>query len=158
MVRKQKVSTWNNVDREWKLTALGKTFYSLHSMFSDNCSRIFLQMGGPSSKFYCCGFGIYFLRVEGNRLQGALGLYNSLSHSTSVDEDSYKSDCFAIGIDVEKLPMVMASGENLSAGSTVFLKVKGMGSTTSDVPRRATICAHFEKVTPIQDTVVEVFE
>ena len=28
------------------------------------------------------------------RLQGALGLYNSLAHSTSVDAASYKSDCF----------------------------------------------------------------
>jgi len=92
------------------------------------------------------------------RLQGALGLYNSLAHSTSVDEDSYKSDCFAVGIDVERLSMVMASGENLSTGQTIFLKVKGMGSTTSDVPRQCRICAHFEKVISIQDTVVEVFE
>ncbi len=45
------------------------------------------------------------------RLGGALGLAGSLSHTTSVDEDAYKSDCFAIGIDVEKLPMIMASGE-----------------------------------------------
>ncbi len=35
------------------------------------------------------------------RLQTSLGLYNSLSHSTSVDEDSYKSDCFALGIDCD---------------------------------------------------------
>ena len=54
--------------------------------------------------------------------------------------------------------MVSASGENLSTGQTIFLKVKGMGTSTSDVPRRATICAHFEKVISIQDTVVEVFE
>ena len=101
------------------------------------------------------------------RLQGALGLRDSLAHSTSVDQDSYNSDCFCLGIDVEKLSMVMASGENLSTGQTIFLKVKGMGSTapvagtvntTTDVPRRATICAHFEKVISIQDTVVEVFE
>ena len=57
------------------------------------------------------------------RLQGALGLAGSLAHSTSVDEDSYKSDCFAVGIDVEKLPMVLASGENMSIGQTIFLKV-----------------------------------
>ena len=92
------------------------------------------------------------------RLQGALGLYNSLSHSTSVDQDSYTSDCFAIGIDVEKLPMVMSSGENMSTGQTIFLKIKGMGTNSSDVPRRTTICSHFEKVISIQDTVVEVFE
>ena len=92
------------------------------------------------------------------RLQGALGLYNSLAHSTSVDEDSYKSDCHMLGIDVEKLPMVMSSGENLSTGQTIFLKVKGMGSSSSDVPRQCRICAHFEKVISIQDTVVEVFE
>ncbi len=92
------------------------------------------------------------------RLQGALGLYNSLAHSTSVDLASYKSDCFAIGIDVEKLPMVSASGENLSTGQTIFLKVKGMGTDANDVPRQCRVCAHFEKVISIMDTVVEVFE
>ena len=92
------------------------------------------------------------------RLQGALGLYHSLAHSTSVDQASYKSDCFAIGIDVEKLPMVSASGENLSSGQTNFLRVKDMGTVAGDVPRRATICAHFEKVISILDTTVEVFE
>ena len=92
------------------------------------------------------------------RLQGALGLYNSLAHSTSVDLASYKSDCFCVGICVEKLPMVSASGENLSTGQTIFLKIKGMGTDSSDVPRQARICAHFEKVISIMDTVVEVFE
>ena len=92
------------------------------------------------------------------RLLGALGLRDSLAHSTSVDEDSYNSNHFAIGVDVEKLPMVMASGENLSTGQTIFLKVKGMGTSSSDVPRRATICAHFEKIISIADTVVDTFE
>ena len=54
--------------------------------------------------------------------------------------------------------MVMASGENLSTGQTIFLKVKGMGSSSSDVPRQCRVCAHFEKVISIQDTVVEVFD
>ena len=54
------------------------------------------------------------------RLQGALGLYTSLAHSTSVDAASYKSDCFAFGIDVERLPMVSASGGNLSSGQKYF--------------------------------------
>jgi hypothetical protein len=92
------------------------------------------------------------------RLGGALGLGNSLAHSTSVDAASYKSDCFAIGIDVEKLPMVSASGENLSTGQTIFLKVKGMGTDANAVPQQCRICAHFEKVISIQDTVVDVFE
>ena len=92
------------------------------------------------------------------RLQGALGLYNSLAHSTGVDLASYKSDCFALGIDCERLPMVSASGENLSTGQTIFLKVKGMGTDAADVPRQCRICAHFEKVISIHDTVVEVFE
>jgi hypothetical protein len=101
------------------------------------------------------------------RLQGALGLYNSLAHSTSVDEDAYKSNCFCCATDCERLPMVMASGENTSSGQTIFLKIKNMGSTTpvagtvnttTDVPRRATIFCHFEKVISIQDTIVEVFE
>ena len=45
------------------------------------------------------------------RLQEALGLRQSLAHSTSVDEDSYKSSAFAIGLSTEKLDGVMASGE-----------------------------------------------
>lgn len=92
------------------------------------------------------------------RLQGALGLYNSLASSTSVDLASYKSDCFAIGIDVERLPMVSASGEKLSTGQTIFLKVKGMGTDSSDVARECRVCTHFEKFIGIHDTVVEVFE
>jgi len=90
------------------------------------------------------------------RLQESLGLRQSLAHSTSVDEDSYKSSAFAIGISTEKLEGVMASGENLSSGQTIFLRCKGFGSTT-DVPRRATVLMHFESVVSIQDTVVEVF-
>ena len=61
------------------------------------------------------------------RLQGALGLVNSLAHSTSVDQAGYTSDCFAIGIDVKKMPMVSASGENLSTGQTIFLKSERYG-------------------------------
>jgi len=92
------------------------------------------------------------------RLQGALGLYNSLAHSTSVDLASYKSDCYCLAADVERMPMVSASGENLSTGQTIFLKVKGMGTDSSDVPRQCRVCAHFEKIISIHDTVVEVFE
>ncbi len=54
--------------------------------------------------------------------------------------------------------MVSSSGENLSTGQTIFLKVKGMGTDANDVPRQCRVCAHFEKVISIQDTVVDVFE
>ena len=91
------------------------------------------------------------------RLQGALGLYNSLAHSTSVDQDSYTSDTFMLATDCEAAPMVSASGENLSTGQTIFLKVKNMGTTSADVPRQARVCAHFEQVISISDTVVDVF-
>ena len=91
------------------------------------------------------------------RLQGALGVYNSLAHATSVDQDSYTSNTFAIGVDCERMPMVSASGENLSTGQTIFLKVKGMGTTSADVPRQCRVCAHFEQIISISDTVVDVF-
>ncbi len=78
------------------------------------------------------------------QLQGPLGLVGSLAHLTSVDEDSHKSDSNCLGIDVERLPMVMASGEKFSTGQTIVLKVKSMGNTIADVPRRATIFSHFE--------------
>ena len=94
------------------------------------------------------------------KLQGAIGLEKSLAHSTSVDEQNYETKSFAIGVSTEKLEMVSASGENLSTGQTIFLKVKGMGSTggaAGDVPQQCRICAHFEGVISIADTVVEFF-
>jgi len=91
------------------------------------------------------------------RLQQALGLYGSLAHSTSVDEASYTSDTFMLSTDCERMPMVSASGENLSTGQTIFLKVKGMGTTSADVPRQCRVCAHFEQIISISDTVVDVY-
>lgn len=92
------------------------------------------------------------------KLKGALGLYNSLAHSSSVDRATYKSDSFALGIDVERLPMISSSGENLSTGQTIFLNIKGMGTAAADIPRQCRVCTHFEKVISIMDSVVEVFE
>ena len=91
------------------------------------------------------------------RLQRALGVYDSLAHSLGVDEDSYTSDCYLGGIDLEALPMVSASGENLSTGQTIFLKCRNFGSAPADVPRRCTLCAHFESIISISDTVTELF-
>ena len=92
------------------------------------------------------------------RLQNCLGLYNSLAHSTNVDQDAYTSTAHCLGIDCERMPMVSASGENLSTGQTIFLKVKGMvGATSADIPRRATVCAHFESIISISDTVVDLY-
>ena len=54
--------------------------------------------------------------------------------------------------------MISSSGENMSTGQTVFLKVKGMGTSSADVPRQCRVCMHHEKVISIMDTVVEVFE
>ena len=91
------------------------------------------------------------------RLQQSLGMYHSLAHSTSVDQDSYTSTDFLLSTDCERAPMVSASGENLSTGQTIFLKVKNMGTTSADVPRQVRVCCHFEQVISIQDTVVDVF-
>ena len=56
--------------------------------------------------------------------------------------------------------MVSTSGENVSTGQTLFLKVKGMGSTggaAGDVPQQVLVAANFEGVIAIQDTVVDFF-
>ena len=94
------------------------------------------------------------------RLQSSLGLWNSLAHSGSISEADYNSTCFAIGIDCEKIAGsgLMASGENLSTGQTIFLKVKGMGTNAATVPRSATIFAFHERIISISDTVVDVFD
>ena len=91
------------------------------------------------------------------RLQNAVGNYHSLAHATSITEDEYRSTQYSLAVDCEKVPSLMASGENLSGGQTIFLKCKGFGSSSIDVPRRAFICMHFEKVISIMDTVVECY-
>ena len=85
---------------------------------------------------------------------------SSLAHCTSVDEASYNSTHFAISCDMERLPSVMASGENVSAGQTIQLRVRGMvgANPATDIPRQATVCTHSEAVISIQDTVVDLFE
>ena len=92
------------------------------------------------------------------RLQRVLGIEGSLAHTSSVSMEAYKSTRHMIGIENEKLPMLMATGENLSTGQTIFLKVKGMGSTETDVPTKCTICMHFEKIISVQDTITEVYD
>ena len=93
-----------------------------------------------------------------HRLQNALGIGQSLAHTSSISQSAYRSNKFMLAQDTEKLPMLMASGENLSTGQTIFLKVKNCGSSDTTVPRRVTICMHFEKIISVQDTITEVFE
>jgi len=91
------------------------------------------------------------------RLLGCLGIRDALAYSGSVDEDSYRSDQAIFATDMEKLPAVMASGENCSTGQTLFWKFKNCGSTSTDVPQRATIFAHFQSIIEIKDTVVDIY-
>ena len=94
------------------------------------------------------------------RLLGCLGMRDSLAHCTSIDEAAYNSTHFGLGIDLERIPSLMASGENVSAGQTIQLRIRGMkgANGATDVPRTATVCTHSEAVISIQDTVVDIFE
>ena len=93
------------------------------------------------------------------RLLGALGMRDSLAHSTTIDEAAFKSDHFAVGFDLERIPALMASGENLSTGQTIFMRYRGfIGASATDIPRQATVCAHFERIISIMDTVVDVVD
>ena len=52
------------------------------------------------------------------RLMNGTGLSESL-HSTGIDQEAYKSNCFCLVQDMERLASVMASGEDVSTGQTL---------------------------------------
>ena len=146
--------TWNQVDPDLNAGTVKRVNTNYFPTASAETASWHLALGSqriPDND--CVGISESWYRT-----QVAVGMYNSLAHSAGVDEASYKSDTVLLGIDCERLNSVMASGINLSGGQTTFLKCKGFGSTSTDVPRIATIFAHFEKVISIQDTVVDVFE
>ena len=84
------------------------------------------------------------------RLLNALGVALSLPHSINVDYESYKTNSFLVGADVEKAPMVMSSGENTTGGQELALHIKNFTDGAGSVPRRAFIALHHEIIVDIQ--------
>ena len=82
------------------------------------------------------------------RLMTALGVALSLPHSINIDRESYEVNSFLMGMELEKAPMVAASGENTTGGQEIAVHVKGLNNGT-DVPRRAFVILHHEVILDI---------
>ena len=84
------------------------------------------------------------------RLQTALGVALSLPHSINIDYASYKDNCFLLGVELEKAPMVASSGENTTGGQELALHVKNfIGATAADIPRKVLMVLHHEVIVDI---------
>ena len=85
------------------------------------------------------------------KLVSALGVAKSLPHSVNVDVDSYGSNSFVMGTDLESCPMVASSGVNTTGGQELALHVKGFNNG-ADVPRRCWACIHYEAIVELRAT------
>ena len=82
------------------------------------------------------------------RLMTSLGVALSLPHSINIDRESYEVNSFLMGMELEKAPMVAASGENTTGGQEIAIHVKGLNNGAS-VPRRAFVILHHEVILDI---------
>jgi hypothetical protein len=92
------------------------------------------------------------------RTMNTVGIAGSLAHTTGITQADYESNSFCIGISTEKIDHLASSGENLSNTSTLFLKLKNVGSTNSDLPSRCQLISVFDAILEIRDTTCEIFE
>ena len=89
------------------------------------------------------------------KLVSALGVAKSLPHSVNVDVDSFKTNTFMMGTDLEACPMVASSGINTTGGQELALQVKNFkGATANDVDvlRRCWACIHYEAIVELRAT------
>ena len=93
-----------------------------------------------------------------HRLLNAVGIGGSLSHATGITYGDYATSSYAICCDTEKISHLASTGENLSATSTIFLKLAGFGTQASHLPSRAHLIAQTDAVVEIRDSTVELFE
>jgi len=82
------------------------------------------------------------------RLMTSLGVALSLPHSINIDSESYANNTFLMGVELEKAPMVAASGENTTGGQEIAVHVRGFANG-ADVVRRAFIILHHEVIMDI---------
>jgi hypothetical protein len=92
------------------------------------------------------------------RLLNGVGIGGSLSHATGITYGDYATSSYAICVDTEKISHLASTGENLSATSTIFLKLAGFGTQASHLPSRAHLIAQTDAVVEIRDSTVELFE
>ena len=85
------------------------------------------------------------------KLTQALGVAKSLPHSVNVDQDSYQTNSFQMGTDLEACPMVASPGVNTTGGQELALHVKGFNDG-ANVPRRCWACIHYEAIVELRAT------
>ena len=78
----------------------------------------------------------------------SLGVALSLPHSINIDRESYEVNSFLMGMELEKAPMVAASGENTTGGQEIAIHVKELRNGAT-VPRRAFVILHHEVILDI---------
>ncbi len=88
------------------------------------------------------------------KLINALGIAKSLPHTVNCDVDSYASNSFCMGTDLETCPLVASSGVNTTGGQEIALHVKGMtdGAVAPAVPRRCWAMIHSEAIVELRAT------
>ena len=92
------------------------------------------------------------------RLLNCIGIGGSLSHSTGVTHADYATHSFALACDLEKIPQLSSSGENVSNVGQIQLNIAGFGTTAADLPSRAHLVCQIDALVECRDTTVELFE
>ncbi len=152
-----------------RLSALFATFVQEPPASGDGkvklCNSFYVHAGSAETLSYSLQMGTR--RVPDNdsvgfgeawyRLLNCVGIQGSLAHSTGITYSDYSTSSFCIGISTEKIPHLASTGENLSNTSTIFLRMKGWGTTAADLPSRCHLISEFDNVVEIRDTTVELF-
>jgi len=90
------------------------------------------------------------------KLTSALGVAKSLPHSLSTDVDSYASNSFTVGSDLEACPLVMSSGINTTGGQELAFHARGFvgadPAVAANVLRRCWMLIHYEAIVEIRAT------
>ena len=92
------------------------------------------------------------------RLLNCIGIGGSLSHSTGVTHADYATNSYALAVDLEKIPQLSSSGENVSNVGQLQLNISGFGTTAAHLPSRCHLVCQTDAIVECRDTTVELFE
>ena len=92
------------------------------------------------------------------RLLNAIGIGGSLSHASGITYADYATNSYALCVDLEKIPHLSSSGENVSNVGQITLNISGFGTVAADLPSRCHLLCQTDAVIELRDTTVELFE
>ena len=91
------------------------------------------------------------------RLQQALGVWHSASHTINIDRPEYSTHKFLAMWDTEKVPLSSYTGENCATGSLITVNMKGVGSAANaNFALKAMVSCYFDAILEIRDTGAQV--